>query len=143
MTDRSASSVVNSLLEEFGDNAPFALELYARSRLEPASVEENWKRPFQELEERVPHAMAGTQALRSASAPLLSPAPAPARPAAPAARPGELAVAIAGGAATIARNMEASLGVPTATTNRVIPVKTMEENRRILNRHREALGLSK
>ena len=141
MTDPSASSVVNSLLEEFGDNAPFALELYARYRLEPASVEENWKRTFQELEERVPHAMAGTQALRSASAPLLPPAPA--RPAAPAARPGELVVAIAGGAATIARNMEASLGVPTATTNRVIPVKTMEENRRILNRHREVLGLSK
>jgi len=87
--------------------------------------------------------MAGTEAFRSASVPLLPPAPAPARPAAPAARPGELVVAIAGGAATIARNMEASLGVPTATTNRVIPVKTMEENRRILNRHREVLGLSK
>src|SRR5450759_575390 len=92
MTDRSASSVVNSLLEELGDNAPFALELYARYRLEPASVEENWKRTFQELEERVPHAMAGTQALRLAAAPLLPPAPAPvamvapARPAAPAAR---------------------------------------------------------
>ncbi len=39
--------------------------------------------------------------------------------------------------------MEASLAVPTATSNRVIPVKNMEENRRILNRHREALGLSK
>ena len=143
MTDPSASSVVNSLLEEFGDNAPFVLELYARYRLEPASVEENWKRTFQGLEERVPHAMAGTEAFRSASVPLLPPAPAPARPAAPAARPGELVVAIAGGAATIARNMEASLGVPTATTNRVIPVKTMEENRRILNRHREVLGLSK
>ena len=156
MTDPSASSVVNALLEEFGDNAPFVLDLYARYRLEPASVEENWKRTFQELEERVPYAMAGTEALRSATAPLLPPASAPevaapaatpslaaARPAVPAARPGELAVAIAGGAATIARNMEASLGVPTATTNRVIPVKTMEENRRILNRHREALSLSK
>ena len=29
------------------------------------------------------------------------------------------------------------------TPNRVIPAKTMEENRRILNRHREVLGLSK
>src|SRR5476651_875877 len=103
MTDPSASSVVNALLEEFGDNAPFALELYARYRLEPASVEENWKRAFQELEERVPHAMAGTEAFRSASAPLLPPAPAaaapsvaPARPAAPAARPGETAFAIVG-----------------------------------------------
>ncbi len=151
MTDPSASSVVNTLLEEFGDNAAYALELYARYRLEPASVEENWKRTFQELEERVPHAMAGTEAFRSMSTPLLPPRAAPlavpalppARPPLPAARPGELAVAIAGGAATIARNMEASLGVPTAVTNRVIPVKTMEENRRILNRHREALGLSK
>ncbi|MDL2718765.1 MAG: hypothetical protein PT977_13515, partial [Acidobacteriota bacterium] len=69
MTDPSASSVVNALLEEFGDNAPFALELYARYRLDPVSVEENWKRAFQELEERVPHAMAGTEAFRSASAP--------------------------------------------------------------------------
>src|SRR5450631_1933295 len=143
MTDPSASSVVNSLLEEFGDNAAYALELYARYRLEPGSVEENWKRTFQEMEERVPYAMEGIQAPRPAPAALLPPVPASARPAVPAARPGETAVAIAGGAATIARNMEASLGVPTATTNRVIPVKTMEENRRILNRHREALGLSK
>ncbi|HEX7527504.1 MAG TPA: hypothetical protein VF425_00220, partial [Thermoanaerobaculia bacterium] len=96
MTDSSASSVVNALLEEFGDNAPFVLELYARYRLEPASVEENWKRTFQELEERVPHAMAGTEAFRSTSTPLLPPAEVPlavpalpaARPAVPAARPG-------------------------------------------------------
>ncbi len=39
--------------------------------------------------------------------------------------------------------MEASLSVPTATSNRMIPAKTMEENRRILNRHREAVGKSK
>src|SRR5439155_23940181 len=67
----------------------------------------------------------------------------PSRPPAPAPRAGEEAVSLAGGAATIARNMEASLTVPTATSNRVIPVKAMEENRRILNRHREVLGLSK
>ncbi len=142
------------MLEEFGDNAPFALELYAQYRLEPASVGEYWKQAFQEIEERVPHAMTG-RALRplelvselppaetAATAPAVSPA-GPARPPASGPRAGEQAVAISGGAATIVRNMEASLGVPTAVTNRVIPVKTMEENRRILNRHREALGLSK
>ncbi|MGA7990570.1 MAG: multifunctional oxoglutarate decarboxylase/oxoglutarate dehydrogenase thiamine pyrophosphate-binding subunit/dihydrolipoyllysine-residue succinyltransferase subunit, partial [Thermoanaerobaculia bacterium] len=72
-----------------------------------------------------------------------TPPPAPPRPSPPPARAGEEVVPIAGGAATIARNMEASLSVPSATSNRSIPVKNMEENRRILNRHREALGLSK
>ncbi|MGZ5381802.1 MAG: 2-oxo acid dehydrogenase subunit E2, partial [Thermoanaerobaculia bacterium] len=154
MGDPSASPVLNAMLEEFGDNAPFALELYAQYRLEPASVGENWKQAFQEIEERVPHAMTG-RALRplelvpelppaaaEAPAPAASPV-GPARPPASGLRAGEQAIAISGGAATIVRNMEASLGVPTAVTNRVIPVKTMEENRRILNRHREALGLSK
>jgi 2-oxoglutarate dehydrogenase E1 component len=154
MSDSSASLVLNAMLEEFGDNAPFALELYAQYRLEPASVGETWKQAFQEIEERVPHAMTG-RALRplelvpelppaaaAAAAPAASPA-FPARPPAFGLRAGEQAIAISGGAATIVRNMEASLGVPTAVTNRVIPVKTMEENRRILNRHREALGLSK
>jgi len=161
MSDSSAPSVLNAMLEDFGDNAAYALELYARYRLEPASVDEGWKRAFQEIEERVPHALSGSQALRPpAPAPALPPAPPapaeasgpavakaqpafPARLSVPGPRAGEQAIAIFGGAATIVRNMEASLGVPTAITNRVIPVKTMEENRRILNRHREALGLSK
>ena len=154
MGDSSASLVLNAMLEEFGDNAPFALELYAQYRLEPASVGDNWKQAFQEIEERVPHAMTGRPLRPLEPVPELPPAatpePAPAaspagsaRPPAPELRAGEQAVAISGAAATIVRNMQASLGVPTAVTNRVIPVKTMEENRRILNRHREALGLSK
>src|ERR1700690_4060915 len=150
----SGSAVLNAMLEEFGDNAPFALELYAQYRLEPASVGEHWKQAFQEIEERVPHAMAGrivrllesvpepSPAEAAAPAPVAAP-PGPTRPPALGPRAGEQAIAILGSAATIVRNMEASLGVPTAVTNRVIPVKTMEENRRILNRHREALGLSK
>ncbi len=165
MADSSASPVLNAMLEEFGDNAPFALDLYARYRLDPSLVEEGWRRAFRELEERVPFAMSvparaiapeaalalvepattvSPAAPASAAAPPAAPAQtAASRPAPPPARAGEEAVPIAGGAATIARNMEASLAVPTATSNRVVPVKNMEENRRILNRHREALGLSK
>ena len=163
MTDTSSSPVLNAMLEEFGDNAPFALELYAHYRLDPALVDEGWRRAFRALEDRVPFAMSAPARSAAPEALFLPEAPAPApqpsaapapvaaapqaapapRPAVPAARAGEQAVPIAGGAATIARNMEASLGLPTATTNRVIPVKNMEENRRILNRHREALGLSK
>jgi multifunctional 2-oxoglutarate metabolism enzyme len=149
MSDVSSSLVLNAMLEEFGDNASYALELYARYRLDPALVEEGWRRAFRALEERVPFAMAAPARAASAetAAPVPQPVPAPPppapHPAPPAARTGEQSVVITGGAATIARNMEASLGVPTATTNRVIAVKNMEENRRILNRHREALGLSK
>jgi len=40
-----------------------------------------------------------------------------------------------GFAARIVENMEASLSIPTATSTRVIPVKVLEENRRIINQH--------
>src|SRR5260221_10943453 len=39
--------------------------------------------------------------------------------------------------------MEASLTDPTATSMRNIPVRTLEENRRILNKHRDATAASK
>ncbi|MDP9225344.1 MAG: multifunctional oxoglutarate decarboxylase/oxoglutarate dehydrogenase thiamine pyrophosphate-binding subunit/dihydrolipoyllysine-residue succinyltransferase subunit, partial [Actinomycetota bacterium] len=40
-----------------------------------------------------------------------------------------------GAAARIAANMEASLGIPTATSVRAVPGKLLEENRRIINRY--------
>jgi 2-oxoglutarate dehydrogenase E1 component len=40
-----------------------------------------------------------------------------------------------GFAARIVENMEASLSVPTATSTRVVPVKVLEENRKIINRY--------
>jgi 2-oxoglutarate decarboxylase len=143
MSESAPASVLNALVEEFGANAGFALELYAQYRLDPASVGENWRRAFAAVESRAP-AAPGAPASAAVVVPGEVAATAP-RPAAsaPGPRAGEEAVPISGGAATIARNMEASLGVPTATSNRVIPAKTMEENRRILNRHREVLGLSK
>jgi 2-oxoglutarate decarboxylase len=41
-------------------------------------------------------------------------------------------------AARIAENMEASLGVPTATSVRTVPAKLLEENRRIINKYLES-----
>jgi multifunctional 2-oxoglutarate metabolism enzyme len=40
---------------------------------------------------------------------------------------------IRGGALKIVENMETSLGVPTATSNRQVPVKVLEENRALVN----------
>jgi 2-oxoglutarate decarboxylase len=42
---------------------------------------------------------------------------------------------IRGGALKIVENMEASLGVPTATSNRHVPVKVLEENRALVNQY--------
>ena len=57
--------------------------------------------------------------------------------------PAQQLVPLRGAAARIAANMELSLGVPTATSQRVIPVKVMDENRRIINQHRSLTGKSK
>ena len=57
--------------------------------------------------------------------------------------PGDIAQPIRGGALRIVENMEASLAVPTATSLRTMPVRTLEENRRILNKHRDSTGKGK
>jgi 2-oxoglutarate decarboxylase len=52
-------------------------------------------------------------------------------------------IPLRGVAASIAQNMVASLAIPTATSQRQIPVRVMEENRNIINRHRALQGRSK
>ncbi|MGH9930615.1 MAG: 2-oxoglutarate dehydrogenase E1 subunit family protein, partial [Pyrinomonadaceae bacterium] len=44
-------------------------------------------------------------------------------------------IPIRGAALKIVENMEASLKVPTATSQRRIPVKLLDENRRLINKH--------
>ncbi|MCP9495853.1 MAG: multifunctional oxoglutarate decarboxylase/oxoglutarate dehydrogenase thiamine pyrophosphate-binding subunit/dihydrolipoyllysine-residue succinyltransferase subunit [Pyrinomonadaceae bacterium MAG19_C2-C3] len=68
-------------------------------------------------------------------------AAAPARPAStasnasPSAAPVAGAQILRGAALRIVENMEASLNVPTATSNRRVPVKVLEENRIIINQY--------
>src|SRR5579875_406821 len=52
-------------------------------------------------------------------------------------------IPLRGPAAAIAQNMVASLSIPTATSQRQIPVRVMEENRNTINRHRALQGRSK
>src|SRR5204862_6450067 len=73
-----------------------------------------------------------------------APPPAPARQPPPQAneprapRAGEKPEPLRGAALRIAENMEESLTVPTATSQRLIPVKLLEENRRLINEYRAA-----
>ncbi|MCL4794398.1 MAG: multifunctional oxoglutarate decarboxylase/oxoglutarate dehydrogenase thiamine pyrophosphate-binding subunit/dihydrolipoyllysine-residue succinyltransferase subunit [Bryobacteraceae bacterium] len=57
--------------------------------------------------------------------------------------PSEQLVPLKGAPLRIAENMNLSLGVPTATSQRTIPVKVIDENRRLLNQWRELHGKSK
>jgi 2-oxoglutarate dehydrogenase E1 component len=85
------------------------------------------------------------------AAPKPAPAPAP-QPAqlprptavpAPTAAPNQKFVPLRGVASKIVQNMEASLSVPTATSIRNIPVKALEENRRVINNHLALIGQPK
>ncbi|MEZ5399578.1 MAG: multifunctional oxoglutarate decarboxylase/oxoglutarate dehydrogenase thiamine pyrophosphate-binding subunit/dihydrolipoyllysine-residue succinyltransferase subunit [Bryobacteraceae bacterium] len=86
-----------------------------------------------------------------AQAPQAAPSPVPAEAKAVATQPApalqlrssEQLVPLRGAPGRLAANMTASLSVPTATSQRVVPVKVIEENRRILNQYRELQGKSK
>ena len=132
------------IAENFGANATYVESLLARFRSDPSLVDESWRAYFEELLGN------GQPAASAAQAPAQtvetnkpggdgSPtAAAPAKkskPAANAPEPGREIIPIRGAALKIVENMEASLAVPTATSQRRIPVKLLEENRQLINRH--------
>jgi 2-oxoglutarate decarboxylase len=106
----------------FGVNAAYAEKVYAEYRSDPARVPEEWREFF---DQRLPPA----QRAQPRPKPAAAPAAAPAAPA------GEELTPLLGVAGRIVRNMQESLQVPTATSAREVPVKVLEENRHIVNRH--------
>jgi 2-oxoglutarate decarboxylase len=142
------------IAENFGANATYVEGLLSRFRSNPELVDESWRAYFVELlgdggsnqpdggpaslVEPAAAANGGRGAaahatIAEAVAPAKSEAPAKPSPVGPG-EPGE-AVPIRGAALKIVENMEASLSVPTATSQRRIPVKLLDENRRIINKH--------
>src|SRR5882762_1645926 len=131
---------VNSWLED---------ELYQQYLHDHGAVDDSWKQLFEN---------GGGDGAPAAPSPQAAAEPAPSAPAenglrmetpAPAAglQPQKGAavemVPLRGTAARIAENMEASVSIPTATSQRTIPVKVIDENRRMINHHRTLLGKSK
>ncbi|HUS11644.1 MAG TPA: multifunctional oxoglutarate decarboxylase/oxoglutarate dehydrogenase thiamine pyrophosphate-binding subunit/dihydrolipoyllysine-residue succinyltransferase subunit [Pyrinomonadaceae bacterium] len=152
------------IAENFGANATYVEGLLSRFRSNPELVDESWRAYFAELlgdgdstgsRDSRPALIDDQREGRAAenggrSAPTSTPtsatvaeatAPAKTAPAteakqypATSSEPVD-ATAIRGGALKIVENMEASLAVPTATSQRRIPVKLLDENRRIINKH--------
>jgi 2-oxoglutarate dehydrogenase E1 component len=153
------------IAENFGANATYVEGLLSRFRNDPALVDESWRAYFNELlgpsaarpqengrtappqgngdgagTTSATTATANAQATATAqAAATAAPASAPASPSAPA-EAVENATPIRGGALKIVENMETSLTVPTATSNRRIPVKVLDENRRVINKHLQERG---
>ena len=133
---------INSWLEE---------ELYQEFVNNSRNVDESWKEKFEaepaEEADEAPVAVAAVP-------PPVAPAPVapqqavevrPATPAVPpvALSPADQLVPLKGAPMRIAENMTLSLTVPTATSQRTIPVKVIDENRRLLNHWRDLHGKSK
>jgi multifunctional 2-oxoglutarate metabolism enzyme len=150
------------IAENFGANATYVEGLLKRFKGNPQSVDESWRAYFAELlgDGAAPQPEISENGRAAAAEPALvevaTAAPMPAeptaaatasaperKPAAIAVQEGEEAIPIRGAALKIVENMEASLDVPTATSQRRIPVKLLDENRRIINRHLEENGRRK
>jgi 2-oxoglutarate dehydrogenase E1 component len=135
--DRPAS------LEELGPNAGLVDEMYRLYRENPNAVSDGWREFFADYRPRAEVAPSpAAPAAPALAAPTPPPAPAPPPAAAPAhdGRPpvtleGEVSEPLRGASARVVENMEASLGVPTATSVRSAPAKLLEVNRQILNNH--------
>src|SRR3569833_852300 len=122
------------------------------------SIDEEWKHLFDSNgAPKSPDTNGTTKPVTSVAAPSTPSAPAapaapanglqtvPRMPPAQAVEPsaGEELQPLRGAAGAIAKNMIASVTVPLATSQRIIPLKVIEENRQLINHHRGLLGKSK
>lgn len=131
---QNPQSGVNSWLED---------ELLQQYRLDRTSVDSDWKSLFE------PGGINGVapKVSNGQSNPVASPGGSPGgavRPTpAPVLSATDELVPLRGAQARIAENMAASAYIPLATSQRIIPVKVIDENRRLINHHRNLLGKSK
>ena len=121
--------------EHFGVNAGYAEDLYERWKADAGQVDPEWARWFESVE---PAATAQAKiGVKSTSKATASKAKV------------ELETEhvvrehLRGVAGRIVQNMNASLELPTATSVRTLPVKVLDENRRVLNAHMRVRALGK
>ena len=121
---------------EFGANAAWVAELFERWSTDPQGVPEDWRDYFTRLAPDHASAQAAPAAVTAAAS-------GPAVVVALDGAPSEDAEPLRGVPGKIVKNMEESLGVPTATSVRTVGVRLLEENRNLLNRHLAFLNRGK
>ena len=145
MSDNNLN-LIDFIKESFGSNATYVEGLLDRYKSDPKLVDESWQSYFADLVNgKTPAAETKMETGPVGSVPVEQKVVDPASP-----KPIPITLAadtepkpITGVGKKIVENMEQSLSVPTATSFRNIPVKVLEENRRILNEHLAAQGHGK
>ena len=132
--------------ESFGSNATYVEGLLERYKSDPKLVDESWQAYFGEL------LNGGTPSVTADNGPAATAVAVQATPETPVATKIPVTIALTadtepkpltGVSKKIVENMEQSLTVPTATSFRTIPVKVLEENRRLINENLQATGRGK
>jgi 2-oxoglutarate dehydrogenase E1 component len=123
---------------QLGVNSWFEEELRQQYHHDRSSIDDTWKHVFEGNGATVTNGSPKplTPSVRTAPTPTTSTAVIEAGP-------GEEIMPLRGAAARIAENMAASLSMPLATSQRTIPVKVVDENRRLINHHRGLVGKGK
>jgi len=132
--------------ENFGANASYVEGLLARYQADPRSVDESWQTFFGNLltgENGQPAKVESTPKAETRAVASVPAATEAVKKPAPVATNDANAKPITGPAKKIVENMEQSLTVPTATSFRTMPVKVLEENRRIVNEQLQMRGRGK
>src|SRR5579862_8858400 len=137
-------SMPQSTPPEFGINSWLEDELYQQYLHDRKTVDDSWKKIF-ESNGGTAAPTNGTPAVTAETPAVTAPVTVTPTKRAPAEKPsdGDQVLPLRGAAARIAENMNASLRIPLATSQRVIPVKVIDENRRIINEHRTLIGRPK
>jgi multifunctional 2-oxoglutarate metabolism enzyme len=121
-------------ISEFGVNTWYVLELLNEYEKSPETVSDYWKKFFESIEINISKnkkKINGKEITKPESKSLTS------------AKDIEEAVPIRGAGVKIIENMDSSLSIPVATSLRTIPVKVLEENRRIINNYFKKTGSGK
>jgi multifunctional 2-oxoglutarate metabolism enzyme len=142
LSQQNRTDLSQVIAEEFGANATYVEGLLERFRSNPDLVDDSWRSYFSELigdgngaKPVVATSDGDARPATKQASTAAAPAPEPKPVATPAIETDADAIPLRGAALRIVENMESSLSVPTATSQRRIPVKLLDENRRIINHH--------
>ena len=140
-------------MSSLGYNTGYIEELYNQYLVDPQSVSESWREFFADY--RPSESFVAARTARVTGAPVAEPVVAPVPPieesgdgsVSEAIHPASAPIGdnvelkpLRGASAKIVENMEASLGVPTATSVRNVPVRLLAENRKLINDYQRYVG---
>ena len=158
---KKSTNLSEFIAENFGANASYVEGLLSRFQSDPSLVDESWRAYFGDLLngnvptengqssattiEKPATETTKTNGAARQTATIATAAPQTPQTTAPTVTVGANVdvKAITGASKKIVENMELSLTVPTATSLRRVPVKVLEENRRIINENLQTAGRGK